>query len=640
MTARPRDDLARLRQLDAEIASLPEGYISHKMINGKKRHYRQWREEGRLKSAYVRDADLEAIQKDIELRRSLCEEREALERSLLARFREGPVAVESYLVTQTSNDALEDHGVQTGSTRFSFARLDAYETGVVTGDDLRAMSDGVTAWQRRDCYAELATFLDSCPNDRVCLLFGLRRTGKTTMIRQAISDMPPEKIARTAYIMVTPSDTVAMIGRDLKRLRANGFETVFIDEATLVADFIDGSALFADVYAAQGMRIVLSGTDSLGFWFALNQSLYDRAITIHTTFVPFAEHSRLLGIDDVDDYIRYGGTLRAGDPIGGASVDARQASFRDAHATRRYIDTAICHNIQHSLACYEGGCHLRHLRELYDTGELTGAINRVIEDMNHRFAVSVLADDFVSHDLRLSARNLRQDRDPDKRSDILDLVDTDNVTKRLMAILDIRNADQRTVEVEPVHAREIKEYLRALDLIVDCPVITTDPEAHPLEHIVFTQPGMRYCQAQALVCSLLEDPLFSVTSEQERALVRDRILEEVRGRLLEEIVQLETIRAADEHTRVFKLQFEVGEFSMITYDESDDTCRIYEIKHSTHRVDAQYRQLVDVEKCTCTEQRFGRIVERCVLYRGEDCTLPNGIVYRNVGSYLKSLHHG
>ena len=61
------------------------------------------------------------------------------------------------------------------------------------------------------------------------------------------------------------------------------------------------------------MKIVLSGTDSLGFWFALHQELYDCAITIHTTFIPFREHSRLLGIDSIDEYIRYGGTLRAGE---------------------------------------------------------------------------------------------------------------------------------------------------------------------------------------------------------------------------------------------------------------------------------------------------------------------------------------
>lgn len=38
-------------------------------------------------------------------------------------------------------------------------------------------------------------------------------------------------------------------------------------------DFIDGAALFSDVYAACGMKIVLSGTDSLGFYFTEGEAL-------------------------------------------------------------------------------------------------------------------------------------------------------------------------------------------------------------------------------------------------------------------------------------------------------------------------------------------------------------------------------
>ena len=33
------------------------------------------------------------------------------------------------------------------------------------------------------------------------------------------------------------------------------------------------------------MKIVLSGTDSLGFWLAMDEELYDRAKAIHTTFI-------------------------------------------------------------------------------------------------------------------------------------------------------------------------------------------------------------------------------------------------------------------------------------------------------------------------------------------------------------------
>ena len=513
-----------------------------------------------------------------------------------------------------------------------------FETNVITGADLLALSENVRGWEKRDCYQQLDTYLHTRQNDRVCLLFGLRRTGKTTMLRQAVLDMAPEDAAKTAYIKATVLDTMAALNRDMKRLRAAGFRYVLLDEATLVPEFIDSAALFSDIYAAQGMKIVLSGTDSLGFWFALHQELYDRAKAIHTTFIPYREHSRLLGIDSIDDYIRYGGTLRAGElNFDDAEVNAEDASFRDDESTRRYIDTAICKNIQHSLTCYEDGGHFRHLRALYEAGELTGAINRIIEDMNHAFLVSVLTSDFISHDLRLTARNLRKERDAAKRTDILDEIDTSTVTRRLMALLDIHNRPEQTVRITNAHISEIKEYLAALDLILNVPIETVEPGTEPVEHILFTQPGMRYCQAQALVHALMKDELFRTLGEKEQRAVTDRILEEVRGRMLEDIVLLETMKAAGKHQRVFKLQFADGEFDMVVYDGNQDCCKIYEVKHSGQQVPTQYRHLLDVEKCRLTERRFGQITERTVLYRGEDTQLENRVKYQNVEEYLQAL---
>jgi len=75
-----------------------------------------------------------------------------------------------------------------------------------------------------------------------------------------------------------------------------------------------------------------------------------------------------------------------------------------------YVDSAIARNIQHSLKNYRDGNHFRHLAELYEADELTSAINRIVEDINHRFTLSVLTKDFKSNDLLLSAKNLLRDR--------------------------------------------------------------------------------------------------------------------------------------------------------------------------------------------------------------------------------------
>lgn len=195
----------------------------------------------------------------------------------------------------------------------------------------------------------------------------------------------------------------------------------------------------------------------------------------------------------------------------------------------------------------------------------------------------------------------------------------------------------RTAYITTAHIIEIKQYLAALELIVDCPIESADPGIEPVEHILFTQPGMRYCQAQALVHSLLKDEQFSALSEYDKTQITGRILEEVRGRMMEDIVLLETMKAADKDHRVFKLQFEAGEFDMVIYDQKENSCEIFEIKHSSKQVPFQYRHLVDEDKCQRTERRFGPIQGRYILYRGEDAQMENGVQYWNVENYLKAL---
>ena len=594
----------RIMELENEIAILPQGSINIKKINGKEQPYLQWTENGKSKSKYIKKNEREEIFASVERRKQLQEELREIKKLEVV---DTPVPTK-------------------------------FETSVVIGNRLLAMTKGVRNLKERDCFKQLQKYLNSDATDRVCLVFGLRRTGKTTMLRQAVLKMTTEQASKTAYIKAKGTDTMAAMNRDLEKLLELGYENVFIDEVTLMEDFIDSAALFSDIYATQGMKIVLSGTDSLGFWFALHQELYDRAITIHTTFIPFREHSRLLGIDSIDEYIRYGGTLRAGElDFDDEDVNAEDASFRDDESTQRYIDTAICKNIQHSLSCCQDGGYFRHLQSLYEAGELTGAINRIIEDMNHRFLIRILINKFKSHDLGSAADVLRRERDPERRNDILDRIDKDAVTKRLMDLLEIRNREDQSIGITNAHVEEIKEYLKALDLIVDVPSETIIPSAEPLENIIFTQPGMRYCQAQALVHSLAKDELFASLSEKEKTMVSERILEEVRGRMMEEIVLLETFKSAKKNKRVFKLTFSVGEFDMVIYDSKENTCECYEIKHSVQIVPAQTKYLIDEEKLNQTSKRFGKISKRCVLYRGEDTVLENGIEYRNVEAYLKEL---
>lgn len=599
------DSYELMGRIQAKINELPAGYISEKKIRGKTQYYRQWWESGKIKSKYVRAEEVESV-------RSQIEERKRLETRLKDLQKQFP--------------ARKGTGLK-------------YRTHVVAGKDLRDMVQKTRPMQKRDCFGKLQKYLqDDLDRARVCVVYGLRRTGKTTMLFQAIDALPEEDAPKAVYTKMRSTDVMDDLIHDLRVLREEGIRYVFIDEVTLMEDFIDSAALLSDLYAMMGMKIVLSGTDSLGFWLAKDNELYDRVRIIHTTFIPFREHSRLLGIDSLDEYIRYGGLLRQGElAFDDEDANAEESSFRDDESTRRYVDTAISRNIQHSLANCKYGNYFGPLRELYEAGELTGAINRIIEDMNHRFLVEVLTRDFVSNDLGLASHNLKNAREPEKRTNILDAVDTKTVTQKLMELLDIRNKAAQTVEITSMQALRIKEYLKALDLIVECPIQNGEIGLGKEERVLFTQPGMRYCQAQALVYSLLQDETFALLSQQEKIYVTERILEEVRGRMLEDIVLLETTKALNRNYAVFKYRFASGEYDMVIRKSDDNTCAAYEIKHSTVCVSEQSRHLRNRMMLSLTTPRMGTLVGRYVLYLGESLDTEDGIAYRNAVQFLKRL---
>ncbi len=587
----------------AEIETLPTGGITYKKINGKEYAYYQWREDGKQRTRRTKDEELEQLSRQIERRKEL-----------------------QNLIKDIDNQEVNEK-------RLVFQ----FRCTVRIGEELERFVKSVAKWVKRECFQQLHDYVYGDIHDRVYILYGLRRTGKTTLIRQLISEMDASMRSKTVFIQIQDSKTLDDVNQDLKVLEEKGYRYVFIDEVTLLNDFIEGAALFSDVFAASGMKIVLSGTDSLGFMFTEDEELYDRCIMSHTTFIPYREFERVLGIVGIDDFIRYGGTMS----LGGKQYNDNAMIFATKKSTDKYVDSAIARNIQHSLKNYKYEGHFRSLRDLYEKNELSNAINRIVEDMNHRFTMEVLTRDFKSNDLRISASNWRKDRG--EPTDILDRIDILKVNETLKSLLEIKDKEEQNVEIQDAHRFEIKEYLDLLDLTVEIESRWMSDYNRRESRTAFSQPGMRYSQAEALVKSLMQDDIFRELSLGERKRITARIIDEIKGRMMEDIVLLET-KISKKNCEVFRLQFVIGEFDMVVFDPDEGTCEIYEIKHSKEVVPQQCRHLLDEQKCKDTEFRYGTITGKYVIYRGATTSLaqagvetPEDVTYLNVEEYLKML---
>jgi hypothetical protein len=600
-----KEDIYRkITELEREIAVLPEGSISKKTIRGKDYYYHRITRDGKRTEKYVSFGELEELNAGIQKRRALEKELKKLESSVQKEAQHGKA------VRTDRSDGL------------------AFKTTVRIGKQLEAQIEPTRKYKKRECIGILRDYVMGPHQDKVLIIYGLRRTGKTTMIRQILTELSEEEFSKAAFIQVSTGDTLSAVDADLKLLEKNGFRYVFVDEVTLMDDFIEGAALFSDIYASSGMKVILSGTDSLGFAFTREEQLYDRCIFLHTTFIPYREFEGVLGIRGIDEYIRYGGTMS----LGGINYNA-DTPFSDSKHAEEYIDTAIAKNIQHSLKAYQYGGHFRLLLDLYEHGELTNVINRVVENINHSFTKSVIEKTFKSHDISVTATNLLKDREAP--INIREHMDIDEVTLGMRRMLDILNKEEQSIEIEEDHMRQIREYLTMLDLIMDIELEYLPDVSQSSKVTVVTQPGMRYAQAEAIVENMLLDARFNDLSARERQRILDRLLSEICGRMMEDIVLLETKLACPDK-KVFKLQFPVGEFDMVICDPKELTCKIFEIKHSSEQVPEQYRHLENEEKSAMTSHRYGDIVGKYVIYRGKTDT-GGEIEYLNVEEYLKSL---
>ena len=193
------DEIERMK---SELAELPVGCVSCKTIKGTRRYYRQWVESGRTRSEYLPADKVADVRKRIERRRELTK------------------ALKPYLTAV---------GVGKGEV----------VAGVKTGEGLLRWASAVKGWKARTILPDIMKFLRWRTEGRVCLVYGIRRTGKTTLLQQSVLEMTADERAHAAYFKVRDGETLDEVARKLDALEAAGVRSVLIDEVTLAADFID-----------------------------------------------------------------------------------------------------------------------------------------------------------------------------------------------------------------------------------------------------------------------------------------------------------------------------------------------------------------------------------------------------------------
>ncbi len=233
---------------------------------------------------------------------------------------------------------------------------------VSTGKELSNLAASVT-YNKKPRYA-VKDILDNLMNyqvGRVCVVKGIRRTGKTTAIMHTIVELIAKGI---------PSESIAFI--DIKQgantaevvhmLRNNNWEYLFIDEITNLPNILNELGSISNTLTAI-KKVVLTGTDSYVWPIAITDALFDREMPIDLTPMSIGEYYSLFPAEHmgkkekVEHFSRYSGVLRKESY---ASWRASYVSMQSALVLN--ITETITKNIKHERV-------RRHVGSLYGANE-------------------------------------------------------------------------------------------------------------------------------------------------------------------------------------------------------------------------------------------------------------------------------
>lgn len=466
--------------------------------------------------------------------------------------------------------------------------------------------------KQRTLWKSLHKYCKGRNDGKVAILSGLRRTGKSTLMLQEIQRLGD--FDHSLLVQCSAHDKNS-IDEFLQLLEAHQDKKyIFIDEATMMRDFIGVSNLLTDRYSLAGQKIVLSGTDSLSFAFAVQEPLYDRAHLFRTTYIPYSEFHHIF-TKDLDEYIRYGGTMTDGHTI-----------YHDGDSLSKYANTAIINNIQRSFQYWDLHEWYPELHEIIERHQLPTYVNKNLQNYNRKFVARAVRKAFEPADLDLMIRNLRR-RNPPVFAQVLK---TDELIQDIKTRFQVQDLQAADVKDESLH--QIEEYLEALDLIYRVP---------NSDEVVFLQPGMRYCLAEETVHALKNSDAFYGFSNEERSVIIDTIDQSVKGQIMEEVIyyQMMTDSQIKDTYNTGKYRDNFGrEVDVVLIDRHTGDAILMEVKHTEACVPGakgQTKHLENSNVCHEIEQRFGgKIRAKIVLYKGKNKFLPNGISYLHTENFL------
>lgn len=492
---------------------------------------------------------------------------------------------------------------------------------------------GKTAKNKRDAYYDVKKFIDENKNEygEIVVLYGLRRTGKTTIMEQIIEEFKDKE--QCAYYTIQNSDTMDNIEKVLVEENNKGTTLICLDEITRASDFITEASILPDIFAKQGMKIIVSGTDSLGFNFA-EKELYGRTQRINTTYIPFAEHCRVLETTDIDDYIQYGGLMRKG--------ERAERFVNDYESAIKYLDEAVVENIVSSLKKLPRNNELEKLSHK----ELQTIIHKIVEKYSGQFDEKIMQNVLTKVSIGENFKDVIGFEDKK-------IIDSFLLNKReaIQSFLKEINADSsiKTTITEDI-VKELQSFLIEMDVISATSSICYKHkddlgwyEKKEEKKIFIIQPAIKFFHLQKGKEFIDNSEYYEELSQKTKTNLKDKLEGKIKGFMTEYIIDFDTSKSLprERYTIIkpeFKMEHCSGEYDMLIYDNVTDEHWDFEIKYNKSVYLEQCKHLLNTDFLDRINKDYGTRAQACVLYRGETRQTELGIIYFNITEFALAIN--
>ena len=393
---------------------------------------------------------------------------------------------------------------------------------------------------KRFCFDTIKEFLDSeiGSTRNILALFGLRRTGKTVMIQQAVKHLIGNGVSSEKIACLTLKDNKIdeIKLRDYISVLYDVFDIdyLFIDELIYAVGGLSFLSSLSDFYTTK--KTILSGTNSLGFVPLLRHTLFYRVIRVNTTYISYKEFSDLYPSAKLLDYIKAGGIL--GVDKNYLKSHANIDSYIDA--SNEYLISSVVRNLFSGLENFDDlSFDYRLLSDMYfeDSERLKALVNNWLQHYGSDLVLRIVRGvPLGSSEVSTTIVNLR--------SSVADWSSFKNelrtlYLKRLKLIDDTYNFTNDELS-------EVKDFLSKIECYKKCDMTFyrgSDEEKVSSRQLVFLIPVILRYSLLSLIMSIVDDNYSELAVKYNVTIdiveFKKRLLTTAIGQLFEDVIYLE-----------------------------------------------------------------------------------------------------